>query len=263
MALNKTSPVPLYYQLAELLREQIRSGELRAGAQLPSERVLSERYVISRNTARQALAYLIHEGTVVARHGLGTFVAEPKLTHDMLHLRGFTEEMTQHGGQVSSRVLEHEARVAPPQVAASLQIRPAAPVARLVRLRLLDETPLLLETSFVPLALCPGLEHEDMATQSLYSVLEQRYSLRLTRSRQTLEAVVADAFEAELFRIPLGAPLFLLESLIVDDLERPIEYAKTVYRGDRFKFAFESERAAVSDAMSSAQISLVLAHEQP
>jgi GntR family transcriptional regulator len=262
MSLNKASPVPLYYQLAELLKEQIRSGELTPGAQLPSERMLSERYTISRNTARQALAYLIHEGTVVARHGLGTFVAEPKLTHDMLRLRGFTEEMTQRGGSVTSRVLEHTALVASPQVASGLQIAPEAPVAKLVRLRLLDEMPLLLETSFVPLGLCPGLEHEDMATQSLYGVLEQRYGLRLTRSRQTLEAVVADAFEVELFGIPAGAPLFLLESVIIDDLERPVEYAKTVYRGDRFKFAFESERASVSDLSSLPQISLVFAHNQ-
>jgi GntR family transcriptional regulator len=260
MALNKTSPVPLYYQLAELLKEQIRSGELAPGAQLPSERLLSERYAISRNTARQAIGYLTQEGTVVARHGLGTFVAEPKLTHDMLYLRGFTEEMTQHGGHVTSRVLEHEALIAPPQVAARLLIEPQAPVAKLVRLRLLDDTPLLLETSFVPLALCPGIEQEDMATQSLYGVLEQRYGLRLHRSRQTLEAVIADAFEAELFTIALAAPLFLLESVIVDELERPVEYAKTVYRGDRFKFAFESERSAVSDAAAVPQISLVLAH---
>jgi GntR family transcriptional regulator len=258
MALSKSSPVPLYYQLAELLKEQIRSGELTAGAQLPSERLLSERYAISRNTARQAIAYLIHEGDVVVRHGLGSFVAEPKLTHDLLRLRSFTEEMASRGGRVSSQVLQHEVIAPPPQVAAHLGIPAVGPVAKLVRVRLLDQIPMLLETSYVPLALCPGLEQEDMAAQSLYTVLEQRYNLRLTRSRQTLEVVVADAFEAELFGFAPGAPLFLLESIITDDQERHVEYAKTVYRGDRFKFAFESERAVASgEAMP--QISLVLA----
>ncbi len=261
MALSKTSPVPLYYQLAELLKEQIRSGELKAGAQLPSERALSESFAISRNTARQAIAYLIHEGAVLVRHGLGTFVAEPKLTHDVLRLRGFTEEMSLYGGRVTSRVLEHEA-IAPPQpVAAHLHIAPDAAVARLVRLRLLDATPLLLETSYVPLALCPGLEHEDMATQSLYTVLEQRYGLSLKRSRQTLEVMIADEFEADLFGCVLGAPLFLLESVIVDDQGRPVEFAKTVYRGDRFKFAFESERDTPNSDVASPQISLVLAYD--
>lgn len=261
MSLNKQSPVPLYYQLAELLKEQIRSGELTPGAQLPSERTLSESYAISRNTARQAIAYLIHEGTVVARHGLGTFVAEPKLTHDMLNLRGFTEEMTQRG-QVTSRVLEQRVVTPPQRVATGLRLANDARTTRLVRLRLLDATPLLLETSFVPLALCPGLDQENMATQSLYAVLEQRYGLQLTRSYQTLEAAIANAYEAELFGITPGAAIFLLEGVIFDDRNRPTEYAKTVYRGDRFKFAFESERALMrNDATPPPQISLVLASD--
>src|SRR3712207_5275852 len=99
MMLNKHSPIPLYYQLAELLRERIRLGEFKPGDQLPSERALSEQYAISRMTARQALTFLVREGTLIARHGLGTFVAEPKLTYDTLHLLGFTEEMMHRGGK--------------------------------------------------------------------------------------------------------------------------------------------------------------------
>lgn len=93
MALDKSSPIPLYYQLAELIRERIQSGELKPGDQLPSERDLSEQVAISRMTVRQAVAYLVREGTLVVKPGVGTFVAEPKLTYDALHLLGFTEEM--------------------------------------------------------------------------------------------------------------------------------------------------------------------------
>jgi len=97
VALNKNSPIPLYYQLD----------------QLSLECVLSEQVAISRMTARQAVAYLVREGALVVKQGVGTFIAEPKLTYDALHLLGFTEEAMRRGGVVTSRVLE-QAIVTPP-----------------------------------------------------------------------------------------------------------------------------------------------------
>ncbi|HWQ15580.1 MAG TPA: GntR family transcriptional regulator [Roseiflexaceae bacterium] len=259
MALNKHSPVPLYYQLAEQIREQIRSGALGPGEQLPSERVLSEQHAISRMTVRQALAYLVREGALVARHGLGTFVAEPKLTYDALHLLGFTEEIMRLGGTAVSQVLEQRITLPPPRVAQGLDLAPGAEVVAIVRLRLSDATPLLLETIYMPAALCPGLEQEDLATHSLYAVLEARFGLRLRRARQVLEATVANDYEAGLFGIARGTPMILLEGVTYDDRERPAEYFKAIYRGDRFKFAFDSERGTVAAPASASKLSVVLA----
>ncbi|MBA3416926.1 MAG: GntR family transcriptional regulator, partial [Chloroflexia bacterium] len=106
LAPDKTSPVPLYHQLAEAIRERVRSGTLPPGEQLPPERELAERVGISRMTARQALAELTRDGALEVRHGVGTFVAAPKLTYDALHLLGFTEATLQHGDAARSRVLE-------------------------------------------------------------------------------------------------------------------------------------------------------------
>ena len=168
MTLDKRSPVPLYYQLVEQIREQIRGGELRPGDQLPPERVLSEQHGISRMTVRQAVASLVREGALVARHGLGTFVAEPKLTYDALHLLGFTEEVIRRGGTAVSQVIEQGRIVPPPRVAEILGLAAGAEAVRIVRLRLAGDTPLLLETTYVPSGLCPGLERENLAAQSLY-----------------------------------------------------------------------------------------------
>src|SRR5262249_47280003 len=148
MLLNKNSPIPLYYQLAELLKEQVRSGEFKPGDQVRSERALGEQYGISRMTARQAISYLVREGVLVARHGFGTFVAEPKLTHDALHLLGFTEELMHRGGVIVSRVLEQAVVSPPARVAAELQLPANGSVIKIVRLRLSNGTPLLLETIF-------------------------------------------------------------------------------------------------------------------
>lgn len=154
--IEKSSPIPLYYQLAESIKEQIGSGHLRPGEQLPAERDLAEQVGISRMTARQAIAYLVREGTLEVRHGAGTFVASPKLTYDALHLLGFTAEMMRQGGVVGSRVLEQTVVTPPPRVAAELNLAPDDQAAKIVRLRFSNETPLLLETSFIPIALYPG-----------------------------------------------------------------------------------------------------------
>lgn len=259
MSLDKHSPIPLYYQLAELIREQIRTGELKPGDQLPPERLLSERYQISRMTARQALGYLLREGSLVTEHGRGTFVAAPKFTYDAFHLLGFSEEIVQHGGHAVSRVLEQRVIVPSPRVAQDLELGPGAAVVQIVRLRLAEATPLLLEKTYVPAELCPGLEHEDLVGQSLYSLLEQRYGITLARARQTLEATTANDYESELFGIAQGTPMILLEGVTSDESRRPVEYFKAIYRGDRFKFAYESERDVAVGSNTLPRLSIVLA----
>jgi GntR family transcriptional regulator len=240
--LDKKSPVPLYYQLAELLRERITAGEYKAGEQLPSERELSEQAAISRMTARQAVAYLERQGVLVVKPGLGTYVVEPKLTHNPLHLLGFSEETIRQGGAPSSRVIEQTLATPPQSVAAGLQLPSTAVVVKIARLRLSEGTPLLLETVFLPALLCPHLEFVDLTGQSLYELLAQKYGLRPVRATQTIEATLANAYEAELFGVAAGVPMLLLEGITYLSDGKPVEYFKAIYRGDRFKFAIENRQ---------------------
>lgn len=242
MLVDKSSPVPLYYQLAELLREQIATGELKPGDQLPSDRELAEQAGISRMTARQAVLYLARQGALVVKPGVGTFVVQPKLTHDTLHLLGFTEEMMRHGHAATSRVLEQAVVTAPQRAAIELNLEPATTAVKIVRLRLAQETPLLLETSFVPAHLCPGLDRQDLVTNSLYALLQEQYGLHLASARQTLEATMANDYEANLFGGKPGMPMILLEGVTYLDDHQPVEYFKALYRGDRFKFEIASQR---------------------
>jgi GntR family transcriptional regulator len=240
--LNKHSPVPLYYQLVETLRDQIRAGALGPGEQLPGERELSEHFGISRMTVRQALQYLVREEVLTARQGLGTFVAAPKLTHNALHMLGFTEEMMRGGAAASSRVIEQLLVAPPASVRRQLELSSEDQVVKIVRLRLSDGIPMLLETVFVPARSFPGLERANLAKQSLYSLLRDRYSVRLSGSTHTLEAVPANDYECELFGITAGLPMILLQGVSYDENDRPVECFKAVYRGDRFQIAFDSRR---------------------
>jgi GntR family transcriptional regulator len=259
--LKRESPIPLYYQLVETLRDRIQDGELKPGQQVPPERELSEQAKVSRMTARQAVAYLIREGVLVARPGIGTFVVQPKLTHDPLHLLSFSEEMIRQGLPVSSRVLEQSVVVPSTHVAAGLNLRPGDTTIKIVRLRLSGELPLLLETSFVSSRLGAGLEQQDLMTQSLYYLLEQNYGLRLGRSRQTLEAITANEYEANLFGLEPLSPMILLEGVTYSDQERPVEFFKAVYRGDRFKFVLESYRNGAGP-LTAASVSVALGLKQ-
>jgi GntR family transcriptional regulator len=259
MSLDKRNPTPLYYQLAEHIREQLQTGELKPGVQLSSERELSEQLGISRMTVRQAIAYLVREGVLLVKQGVGTFVAEPKLAHNTLHLLGFTEEMMRQGGTAISRVLEQTVVTPPLRVTTALNLKPGQLTVKIIRLRLSGEIPLLLETIFVPAALCPNLEHEDLAAKSLYALLEQQYGLHLKQARQTLEATVANDYESELFGIEPGTVMILLEGVTGDDQDRPVEYFKAVYRGDRFKFELESRRDISDEILNGSRISIVLA----
>jgi GntR family transcriptional regulator len=165
--------------------------------------------------------------------------------------------MMKRGGAATSRVLEQAIVMPPPGVAAELNLAPGETAVKIVRLRLVEDTPLLLETIFVPVALCPGLEDEDLATKSLYSLLEQQYGLRLKRTRQTLEATTANEYEMELFDLNFDTPMILLEGVTYSGQGRPVEYFKAIYRGDRFKFELESQRNIVDEAHGAPRFSVV------
>lgn len=256
--LDRHSPVPLYFQLAATIRAQIQAGMLEAGQQLPAERDLAREAGISRMTARQALAELVHTGDIVVRHGIGAFVAMPKLTHDAVHLLGFTEEMESLGGEVSSRVLACEVILPPPDVREALHLGNDALVIHVVRLRSTGAAPLLLETSYIPHARCPGLEHEDLERQSLYRILEQRFGLPLHDARQTIEATAANAYESDLLDVDEGAPMLLLRGVANTAGGEPVEWFKAIYRADRVRIAVESQREQRLLSESSQPLSMML-----
>jgi GntR family transcriptional regulator len=241
LAVRKDDPIPLYFQLAERIREQIAMGVLQPGQRLASARELSEQAGISRMTVRQALDYLERQGHLVVRHGAGTFVAQRKLTFRAVNLLGFTQSMLEQGGEPSSKVLVQSVGAPSPEVADLLGLGLDEQVVRISRLRLLRGEPVLLELVNLPARMCPGLETEDLGGTSLYALLEDRYHLRPQRSRQRLEATVANAFEVELLGVAIATPMLLVEGVTFGPGDVPIETFKAIFRGDRFQFELDSQ----------------------
>src|SRR2546430_3827104 len=143
----RKSPLPRYYQLKEIMREKISSGEWQPGDLIPSERELGEQYGISRMTARQAITELVNEGLFYREQGKGTFVSRHKITQQLIRLTGFTEDIKARGQRPCTKVISAQMFAADETTAEKLRIDPGTLIFRLQRLRLADDEPLAIELS--------------------------------------------------------------------------------------------------------------------
>jgi len=235
--LKKDGPTPIYSQLETLMRDKIETGQLSVGERAPSDRELATSLSISRMTARAAISKLVSDGYLHAVPGKGTFVSDPKLRQDLLELTSFTEDMRRRGLTPGARLLgvEVEARV-PAKVGIALRLAPGDQVVRVSRLRTADGCPMCVETSYLPRAMVPWLPEEDLGTGSLYRLLEDR-GIWLSKAEEDLEATLVTEEESALLTVPAGSPALLVERISYTDGDDPVEYVKSLYRGDRYRFS--------------------------
>jgi GntR family transcriptional regulator len=237
MRLRREAPDPLYRQLKDTLVDEISAGRYPVHQRLPSERELSEKYKVSRMTARQALLDLARAGVVYTRVGKGTFVAEGKINQQLRTVTGFSQDVRGRGSKPASRVLEARVIPASPEVAAALRLMPGRDVIELARVRLSDDTPLAVERAYLPLARCPTLlSRHNFARESLYDALQHDYGYTLTQAEQTIEAALAEPHEIKLLRLKPPAAVLKIQRLTTTADGVPIEYVLSAYRSDRYKF---------------------------
>jgi GntR family transcriptional regulator len=238
--LDKNLPIPLYYQLMQVLIEQIESGEMKPGDSFFSERELAEHFGISRMTVRQALQRLVDEGRIVREQGRGSFVAEPKINQRLMRLTSFSEEMQKLGKKPGAIVISAAAAEADAKLAQELQLDDARPESRrvlvLTRVRTADDRPIALETTHLPLGRFPDLANQDFTDVSLYRLLEHRYGVVAVTAKQTIEVGMPDEREMKLLQLSPGVPVLLLKRTTRDAEDRPFEYVNAVYAGDRYRF---------------------------
>jgi GntR family transcriptional regulator len=233
--LDKTSGTPLYAQLADVLRKQVRDNRLPPNTQLPSERELCERHSISRITVRKALDELLHEGLVYTCVGKGTYVAEPKLSEELQPLSSFTEDMQRRGMVASSQVLEAAIVPCDDFLAARLHVPRGAEVINLHRLRLADGLPIAIQRACLPHHLCPDLLQYDFSSRSLLDVLRTEYGLKLAGADTSIEAALARSDEIRLLQLSSPAAVLISEQTTYLDSGVVIEWTRSVFRGDRYR----------------------------
>ena len=224
---------PKYYVVKGHLAEML--ARLGPGEPLPPERALAETFATSRTTIRQALRELSIEGRLVRMQGRGTFAALPKMAQP-LQLTSYTEDMRRQGLPSSSRLLAVGQVRADEDLAWRLDVRPRARVLRVERLRMANDEPMALETTHLEAARFPGLARKLGDSVSLYALLATQYGVHLAHAEETIETVPAPPKEAELLDTTVGLPMLLLTRHSRDRGGRPVEFALSFYRGDRYKF---------------------------
>lgn len=232
IGLDRSSPVPLYYQVAKAIDDAIEDGRLQPGEFLENELALAARVGVSRPTARQALQDLVDRGRLVRKRGVGTQVA-PAQVRRPVELTSLHDDLVKDGRKVSTQVLTHEVVQASPAIAAALTVAEDIDVVRIQRLRLADGEPLALLTNYLPVQLAPSAE--ELETDGLYNQLRGR-GAQPKVARQRIGARTATADEARILQESPGAALLTMERTAYDESGQVIEFGQHIYRASRYMF---------------------------
>ena len=202
--IDPTNVIPKYYQLANILRQQIENGDFQPHVTIPSERQLEQRYNLSRPTIRQAIDLLSRQGYLYRVHGKGTFVSPPKLQKGMLELTSFSEDMRHRGLKPGQRILEFGYVIPDSKTRQQLEISDnEKKVLRIKRLRYGDEEPMGLQDSYLAIDSANTITREEIEDKgSIYVILQEKLGIYPTEADETLEVTLATHEEAELLWQP-------------------------------------------------------------
>jgi GntR family transcriptional regulator len=218
------------------MRSKIEAGTFQPGQQLPSERELIETYDVSRITATAAIQKLVHSGLAYRIRGKGSFVARPKI-RGLSSFGSFSDDIRARGMDPGSKIISSEILMADEEVRERLELAPEDKVYKISRLRFANEEPVAMETAFVPEALFPGIENEDLEHGSLYEIMQQKYGQFPTWSEGVFEAAAADDEQAELVDLEPGDPVLWVHRVTRGPNYTPLEWVHSLYRADRFSFS--------------------------
>jgi GntR family transcriptional regulator len=234
------SKSPLYYQLAEIIINDIKEKNLQENDRILTEREYCEKYNLSRSTVRQAIAYLEKKGYIYKVQGCGTFVSSRVMKQKLLKFYSFTEEAKKQGKTPSSKILSFKEKKADEKICKELNINKDDKVYELQRLRLADDEVVMYEKTYLLEKKMQGLSKNILLENPLYDILQNRYNINFTKATERFSVLLAGEKIAEILTIPQGSPIIRLQRWTYAGMEI-IEYTVSLVRGDRFEFEVELE----------------------
>lgn len=231
--LERTGPVPLYYQISSRLERAIRDGDIAPGARLENEIAIGERLGLSRPTVRRAIQELVDKGLLVRRRGIGTQVVHGQVTRQV-ELTSLYEDLRSSRHEPGTRVLEFGTRPASSVVAEALGVKLGSDVVYFRRQRSTDGVPVAVLENHLPIEFA-DLRREQLEEQGLYQVLRARgVTIRVANQRIGARAATND--EAVLLGVDAGGALLTMDRIAYDDAGRAIEHGHHCYRPDLYSF---------------------------
>ncbi|THA33399.1 GntR family transcriptional regulator [Streptomyces sp. A1277] len=233
ITIDRSSPVPLYFQFAQQLQNLIEAGELPPGTKLSNEIVMADEFGLSRPTMRQAMQHLVNKGLLARKRGVGTQVVTNRIRRQV-EFTSLYEDLERDGRRPTTQVLTVETAPAEAAVATALGLEEGQPVVSIERLRLADDQPIALLHNYLPEGVIE-LDLEALAEGGLYQQM-RRSGAALSTAEQTIGARRATAAEARLLDEARGATLLTMTRTAFDGSGKPVEYGSHVYRASRYSF---------------------------
>ena len=232
---KRSRGIALYHQLETELIDLINSGELKENDKLPSERELCEQYNVSRTTARQAIGELERKEYVYKVHGKGTFISPKVYKQQLLKFYSFTEEMKKLGKNPSSKILSFDLIRADNKISEKLKVEENSLVYKIVRLRIADEVPMMVECTYLPEYRFIDLKEKMLKEKPMYDIFREVYNVSLTKSKESFKPILISKSDSKLLNVEDGTAAMRIERVTFEN-ERVIEYTVSVSRGDKFEY---------------------------
>lgn len=233
ISIDRSSPVPLYFQVAQQLQQLIESGTLAPGTRLENEIALADKFGLSRPTMRQAMQHLVDKGLLARKRGVGTQVVNNRVRRQV-ELTSLFEDLKRDDRRPRTEVLSMQTVPAAGAVATALALEPGAPTVALRRLRYANDEPIAVMQNYLPAELLT-LTEDELTQYGLYELLK-RAGVSLRTARQNIGARRATAAEARLLDEGRSGTLLTMERTVLGDAGRPVEFGSHLYRASRYSF---------------------------
>jgi GntR family transcriptional regulator len=251
--IDQTSPVPVFVQVEQDIRRQILSGAYKSGDRLPRETELAKIYGISRMTVRHALEGLANSKMIRRAHGVGTTVISPPapLIFNLGLMVSFSDQLRQQGYSLKT-VIDMQSIVRPPDhISKALRMRAGEKAVAIRRVRVVENHPLALTTSWLSAKRFPGLVERELSQGSLWATLEEHYGIAVKNSENAVEVITATALEAHLLHLGAESELLSFSGVVYDTTDEPVEYMTALWsRQVRFNFSIAAPAIPAAPAES-------------
>lgn len=233
MDLDRSSPIPLYFQVAQQIERAIEQGDLQPGSRLGNEIQLADSYGLSRLTMRRAIQELVNKGLLVRKRGVGTQVVHGQVRRPV-ELTSLYDDLARANQKPTTRVLLHETVPAPDHVAVALGQAPGTEVVRIERLRLTTNEPLAILRNWLPVGIA-RFSTDELRDRGLYALLRAS-GVNIRVAAQRIGARAGKSAETQLLSVRRGAPVLTMERTAYDDSGTAVEFGSHVYRADNYSF---------------------------
>lgn len=235
---SEKTGIPLYFQLEQIIKSKIITGEYMPGEQIPTEKKFCENFQVSSITIRQSILNLVKEGLLIRRPGKGTFVTEEITNINTLQLSGSINDLIRDGLKTQEvKVLSISKIKAPMRVAKLFKIEGGGEVIQVKRTRNANNSPVSYIINYLPIEIGEKIKKEDLRRYPMLQILRDQFKIPLQSGIQYIEPIVADNDISSALAVSISSPILYIETTIFAKQKKPIDFVQTYIRPDRYKYS--------------------------